>query len=84
MRKIIPYGKQSISKSDINNVVKVLKGDYLTTGPLVEKFEKKFRNKVNSKYAVSCSSGTAAIHLVLLSIKLKQVIKALIVTPNTP
>ena len=44
MRKIIPYGKQSISKSDINNVVKVLKGDYLTTGPLVEKFEKKFRN----------------------------------------
>jgi len=72
MRKIIPYGKQSISKSDINNVVKVLKGDYLTTGPLVEKFEKKFRNKVNSKYAVSCSSGTAAIHLVLLSIKLKK------------
>lgn len=37
----IPYGKQSISEEDIQAVIKVLKSDYLTTGPSVTEFEKK-------------------------------------------
>jgi dTDP-4-amino-4,6-dideoxygalactose transaminase len=36
---MIPYGRQSINQSDIDAVVNVLKGDWLTTGPAVEKFE---------------------------------------------
>src|SRR5699024_9176409 len=40
----------------------VLKSDYLTTGPVVEKFEKRVANYVGSKYAVSFSNGTAALH----------------------
>ena len=36
---MIPYGKQSISNQDIKTVNKVLKGDYLTTRPMVELFE---------------------------------------------
>jgi dTDP-4-amino-4,6-dideoxygalactose transaminase len=36
---MIPYGKQSINQDDIDAVVNVLKGDWLTTGPTVEKFE---------------------------------------------
>ena len=36
---MIPYGRQSINDDDIAAVVQALKGDFLTTGPLVEQFE---------------------------------------------
>ncbi|MDK2801332.1 MAG: hypothetical protein PWQ70_2951 [Clostridiales bacterium] len=67
MRKIIPYGRQYIDEKDIEAVVEVLKGDYLTTGPHVEKFEKTFAEKVGARYAVAVSSGTAALHLSCLA-----------------
>ena len=38
---MISYSKQSIDAKDINQVIKILKSDYLTTGPIVPKFEKK-------------------------------------------
>ncbi len=62
MNKFIPYGKHWINQEDIDSVVSVLKSDYLTTGPMVEEFEKAFANYVGSKYAVAVSSGTAALH----------------------
>ena len=37
--KIIPYSRQNIDYRDINSVQKVLKSDYLTTGPQIKKFE---------------------------------------------
>ena len=37
---MIPYGKQTIEKDDIQSVVDVLKSDYLTTGPKIAEFEK--------------------------------------------
>ena len=37
--KVIPYGRQSISESDIEAVVKVLRSDYLTQGPVIPMFE---------------------------------------------
>ena len=40
---MIPYSRQTISKNDIDAVVKVLKSDYLTQGPQTLKFEKKLR-----------------------------------------
>ena len=39
-KKIIPYSKQLIDKSDILAINKVLKSNFLTQGPLVEEFEK--------------------------------------------
>ena len=56
----IPYGRQSIDDADIEAVVKVLKSDYLTTGPAVAAFEKKVADYVGAKYAVAVSNGTAA------------------------
>ncbi len=67
MSKIIPYGRQYIDEKDIEAVVQVLKGDYLTTGPYVEKFEKAFAAKIGAKYAVAVSSGTAALHLACIA-----------------
>jgi dTDP-4-amino-4,6-dideoxygalactose transaminase len=57
----IPYGRHNISDQDIAAVVSVLKGDWLTTGPLVDLFEESLQKLTNSN-AVAVSSGTAALH----------------------
>ncbi|UOE55169.1 UDP-4-amino-4,6-dideoxy-N-acetyl-beta-L-altrosamine transaminase [Cytobacillus oceanisediminis] len=58
----LPYGKQWIDEEDIEAVVKVLKGDYLTTGPAIQAFEQKVAEYVGAKFAVAFSNGTAALH----------------------
>jgi perosamine synthetase len=58
----LPYGRQWIDEEDIQSVVNVLKGDYLTTGPAVGEFEKAVASYVGAKYAVAFSNGTAALH----------------------
>lgn len=68
----IHYGSQTIDNNDIRAVVKAIKSRFLTTGPLVNKFEKKLSNYVGSKYAVACSSGTAALHIAFKAIRLKK------------
>ena len=72
MTKLIPYGKQFIDNKDLREVNKVLKSNFLTTGPLVEKFEKKIGNFVKSNYALVCNSGTSALHLAFLSVGIKK------------
>ena len=59
---MIPYGKQSINQDDIDAVVNVLKSDWLTTGPAVEKFESDLQQFTGGVPVVSVSSGTAALH----------------------
>ncbi len=63
----IPYGHQSIDQQDIDAVEKVLRTDWITQGPVVEKFEKSLASFVNAKYCASVSSGTAALHLACLA-----------------
>lgn len=67
MSPLMPYGRQYIDEADIQAVVEVLKGDYITTGPKADEFEKKFAEYVGSKYAVTASSGTAALHLACMT-----------------
>jgi perosamine synthetase len=59
---MLPYARQSISESDIKAVVDVLRSDWLTTGPKVAEFEEAFASFVGARFAVSFSSGTAALH----------------------
>lgn len=63
----IPYGRQSISEEDIQEVVKVLRSDYLTTGPMVAEFERQVAEYVGAQYAVAVSNGTAALHIACLA-----------------
>jgi perosamine synthetase len=58
----LPYGRQWIDEQDIEAVIEVLKGDYLTTGPYVSTFEQAVAQYVGAKYAVAFSNGTAALH----------------------
>ena len=70
--KIIPYGRQYIDSQDIRLVSKALKEDLITTGNYVRKFEHKISKFFKVKYAASCNSGTAALHLALMAIALKK------------
>ena len=64
---MIPYGHQNIDKSDINEVIKALKSNWLTQGPKVLEFEKALAKYCGVKYAVVASNGTAALHLAYLT-----------------
>lgn len=66
----LPYGRQAIDEADIAAVVDVLKSDYLTTGPKVAAFEAALAAKLGARFAVSNSSGTAALHLACLALGL--------------
>ena len=70
--KYIPYGKQLIDKKDKRLVLSSLSNDLITTGPFVDKFEQKLKGYFKCKYSFVCSSGTAAIHLAMLSINLMK------------
>ena len=67
MSSFLPYGRQSISDADIDAVVEVLRSDYLTTGPYVERFERDLAATVGAGEAVVCANGTAALHLAALT-----------------
>lgn len=68
MVNMIPYGRHSIDQNDIDAVVRVLQGGWLTCGPIVEAFEQKLEKIVNAKYAISCSNGTTALHLAMVAL----------------
>ena len=72
MKKKIPYGRQKIFKNDFSEIKKALNSEFITNGKYVEKFEASFCNYTKARYSISCSSGTAAIHLALKAIDLKK------------
>jgi perosamine synthetase len=59
---LLPYGRQTITEEDIQAVAETLRSDWLTTGPKVNEFEEAFAVWVGARYAVTFSSGTAALH----------------------
>lgn len=59
----IPYGHQFIDEADIAAVEAVLRSDYLTQGPAIERFERKVAEYCGARHAVAVSSATAALHL---------------------
>jgi len=69
---MIPYSRQFIDNEEIEAVLKVLKSDYLTQGPQVEKFENKVCKILNCKNAIAVNSATSALHIACLSIGLKK------------
>ena len=69
---MIKYGRHFIDKTDIAEVNKALKSDFLTQGPFVDKFQKKILNFFGGKYCLVVSSGTAALHLAGLALGWKK------------
>jgi perosamine synthetase len=65
---VLPYGRQSINDDDIAEVARVLRGDWLTTGPDVARFEGLLAQATGSRHAVAVSNGTAALHAMLAGV----------------
>jgi UDP-4-amino-4,6-dideoxy-N-acetyl-beta-L-altrosamine transaminase len=69
---VIPYGRQEITKRDVDAVTQVLQSDFLTQGPLVPKFEKLVAGYCGSKHGVATNSATSALHIACLALGLKK------------
>lgn len=78
----IPYGRQSISEADIQAVVDVLRSDWLTQGPSIERFEQAVADYCGAAYAVAVNSATSALHIACLAAGLGEG-DALWTSPNT-
>lgn len=82
MNEFIGYGKQWIDEKDIQEVVEVLKGDFLTQGSKVTEFENSLCKYTNSRYCVVVANGTAALHIAVAALQIPKG-KEGIVSPNT-
>lgn len=72
MGKIIPYGRQEITDSDLNAITEVMKSDFLTQGPVVPRFEAKLTKIAGSKHATAVNSATSALHIACLALGVKE------------
>jgi UDP-4-amino-4,6-dideoxy-N-acetyl-beta-L-altrosamine transaminase len=68
--KPIPYARQSVTQADIDAVVGILRSDWLTQGPAIERFEAQFSAYCATKHAVAVHTGTAALHLACMALGL--------------
>lgn len=66
-RRTLYYGRQHIEDDDVAAVVAVLKSDFLTQGPVVERFEDAVAERVGAAYAVAATNGSAALHMACLA-----------------
>jgi perosamine synthetase len=62
----IPVAKPYLTEDEAKNAYDTVLSHWVTQGPRVEEFEKKFASYVGSTYAVAVSSCTSALHLSLI------------------
>lgn len=62
------YGRQSIDEEDVQAVVDVLRGDWLTQGPMIPAFEKALGSLLGAPHCTVTSNGTASLHLIALGL----------------
>lgn len=65
---MIPYGRQDIVEQDIDDVIEVLKSDFLTQGPTVPKFEQKIAEFTNAAHVTAVNSATSALHIACMAL----------------
>lgn len=81
-RPYLPYGRQSIDEADVAAVVDVLRSDWLTTGPAVERFEEAVCAYTGAPHGIAVSNGTAALHAAMFALRVGSG-DEVIVTPMT-
>jgi UDP-4-amino-4,6-dideoxy-N-acetyl-beta-L-altrosamine transaminase len=67
---VIPYGRQDVTREDIEAVVAVLHSDYLTQGPVVPRFEKAVAEYCGVDHAIAVNSATSGLHIACLALGL--------------
>lgn len=64
---MIPYGRQNLDQGDIDAVIEVLRSDWLTQGPTLERFEQAVAERCGATHAVAVCNATAGLHLACLA-----------------
>lgn len=67
-----PIAKPYITKKEEHYVLDVLRSGNLSLGPVHKEFEKKFAEKIGVKYTCAVSSGTAGLHLAMITAGIKK------------
>ncbi len=70
--EFLPFHAPEIGEAEISSVEETLRSGWLTTGPKVKAFERQFAEFVGARHAVAVNSCTAALHLALDAIGLKE------------
>ncbi|MDO9515850.1 MAG: DegT/DnrJ/EryC1/StrS family aminotransferase, partial [Syntrophales bacterium] len=68
----LPLSRPSIGEEEVRAVTACLKSGWITTGPTCTKFEDRFRELTGASHAISLSSGTAGMHLMMLALGIKE------------
>jgi len=71
-KEFLPFHVPDIGEAEIQAVVETLQSGWLTTGPRTKQFEEDFARYVGCQHAVAVNSGTAALHLALEAVGIKE------------
>ena len=69
---MIPYSRQIISEDDVSAVVDVLRGDLLTQGPVVSKFESAVATYCGARHGIATVNATAALHTAMMLLDVRH------------
>lgn len=72
IRNFLPFSEPLIEDEEIKEVIDTLKSGWITSGPKVKQFEEEFANYIGCKHAIAVNSCTAALHLALDAIRIKE------------
>jgi len=72
MNTVIPWAKPDFWGKEKEYVLDALKSSWISGGPYVEKLERYIANYGSSRYALSSSNGTTALHMAFLALGLKK------------
>lgn len=64
----IPLSRPDITMAEMDAVMTVMRSGRLSIGPMQDQFEQLVATRCDRRFAVACSSGTAGLHMALLSL----------------
>lgn len=68
----LPFALPHITQAEIDEVVDTLRSGWLTTGPKTKRFESEFARFVTAPHAIAVNSATAAMHLALDALGIRE------------
>jgi UDP-4-amino-4,6-dideoxy-N-acetyl-beta-L-altrosamine transaminase len=68
--RFLAYGRQLVDDEDIAAVSAILRGEMLTTGPAVDRFERQVAERAGARHAIAVNSATSGLHVACLAARL--------------
>jgi perosamine synthetase len=68
----MPFALPDIDETEFHEVKEALQSGWITTGPKTKQFESEFAKAVGAKHAIAVNSCTAAMHLALEALGVRQ------------